>query len=59
MAKIDEVKEEITLFRSLLITMIVVMISLIGWIAQHIDSKMTILAFLTILFLAIGDYLVI
>ena len=54
MAQIDEIKEEITLFRSLLITMIVILVSLIGWIAQNIDSNMTILAFITIVLLSFG-----
>ena len=45
MAQIDEIKEEITVFRSLLITMIIVLVSLIGWIAQNTHSEMLFLAF--------------
>ena len=54
MAKIDEIKEEITLFRSLLITMIVIAVSLIGWIAQNEASNKLIYAFVSVVFLCVS-----
>lgn len=53
MAKLDELKEEIILFRSLLITMIIIVVSLIGWIAQHETSSKLIYALIAVIFLCI------
>ncbi len=49
MAKIDEIKEEITLFRSLLITFIVIIVSLIGWMAQNTDSSLLLYALIAVI----------
>ena len=54
MAQIDEIKEDITLFRSLLITMIVILVTLIGWIAQNKDSNDLYIALISVAFLCVS-----
>ena len=49
MAKIDEIKEEIALFRSLLITVIIIVVSLVGWMAQHDTSSRLVLALMAVI----------
>ncbi len=53
MPPIDEIKEEITLFRSLLITTIVIIVSLIGWMAQNETSAKIIIALIAVFVLCI------
>jgi len=53
MAKIDEIKEEIALFRSLLITFIVIVVSLIGWMAQNIESHLLLYALIAVVIMCV------
>jgi len=53
MAKIDEIKEEVALLRSLLITFIVIVVSLIGWMAQNIESNLLFYALIAVVVMCV------